>query len=138
MTKVSMSTDLPASPEAVWELVGSFGALSNWHPAVEKTELESGGKRRRLSLVGGGSIVEELERTSDTEHVYRYSILESPLPVAGYVAEVRVREGPGGKGCTVEWSSDFKPKDVGEADARKVIEGIYQAGLDNLRKLFGG
>ena len=23
-------------------------------------------------------------------------------------------------------------------DARKVIEGIYQAGLDNLRKLFGG
>ncbi len=37
----------------------------------------------------------------------------------------------------MEWSSEFEPSGASEGDAVKVIEGIFQAGLDNLNKMFG-
>ncbi len=136
MTKVTMTTQLPVSADKLWELIGQFNGLPNWHPAIEKSELEEDGKVRRLTLVGGGSIVERLERVDDNEHLYRYSILESPLPVADYVAEIRVHQNEEGTGSTIEWSSEFKPKDVSVQKATEVIQGIYQTGFDNLKKLF--
>jgi hypothetical protein len=30
------------------------------------------------------------------------------------------------------------PAGASEAEARKVIEGVYQAGFENLKKMFGG
>jgi hypothetical protein len=137
MAKVALSTHLPMSADDVWNLVGQFNALQDWHPAIESSDLEDGGKVRRLSLVGGGEIVERLERLDDHEHSYRYAIESSPLPVANYVAEIHVIEDEKG-GCTVEWSSDFVASGVPEADATRVIRDIYSAGFDNLRKLFGG
>lgn len=138
MTKVSMTTHIPISAENVWDIIGHFNALPDWHPAVESSELKEDGKVRRLALVGGGTIVERLERIDDSERLYRYSIVESPLPVTNYVAEFHVKPDDHGTGCTVEWSSDFDPKGVSINDATQVIQGIYQAGFDNLKKLFGG
>lgn len=93
MTKVNMKTQVPVSADKLWELIGQFNGLPNWHPAIEKSELEEDGKVRRLTLVGGGSIVERLERVDDNEHLYRYSILESPLP-AGVRPRTGLRGGP--------------------------------------------
>ena len=137
MTKVAMSIPLPISVEQVWEMIGRFNALPDWHPAVQSSDLEEGGKVRRLTLMGGGEIVERLEKLDDVEHAYRYAIESSPLPVANYVAEIHVSENENG-GCTVEWSSDFVADGAPEADATRVIRDIYTAGFDNLRKLFGG
>ena len=47
-----------------------------------------------------------------------------------------VEESKDGKGCTVEWSSAFEPSGASEPEAVKVIRGIYEAGFDNLRKIF--
>ena len=138
MAKASSTMQLNVSAEQVWNLIGGFNALPDWHPAVEKSELEDGGKIRRLSLVGGGSIVERLERIDDKEHVYRYSIVESPLPVGDYAAELHVRANEQGDGCTIEWSGEFEPRGVTPTEAVEVIRGIYQAGFDNLKKLYGG
>ena len=96
MAKFSMSMKLTAPAKQVWDLVGGFNALPDWHPAVEKSEIEgaegSKGSLRRLGLAGGGSIVERLEEVDENERVYSYSIVESPLPVADYTANLRVRE----------------------------------------------
>lgn len=137
MSKVSMSLDVPASVRDVWRVIGGFNALPDWHPAVKKSELQDGGRVRELQLAGGGSIVERLESFSEGEHVYSYTIERGPLPVANYKATIRVRQEPGKQGCVVEWSSDFQPSGAGEADAVKAIQSVYQAGFDNLRKLFG-
>lgn len=139
MAKVRMETKLAASPEMLWKTIGGFNALPAWHPAVAKSEStgESSGSTRTLSLAGGGSIVERLEEVSSTERRYRYSIVSGPLPVADYAAEIRVVDNKDGT-STVEWSSEFQPKNVAEPDAVKTIQGIYQAGFDNLRKMFGG
>ncbi len=137
MTKVKMELELPAEPDDVWETVGRFNALHDWHPAVEESKLEEGGKIRRLKLAGGAEIVERLEQLDEEGHAYRYSILSGPLPVGRYTATIRVRPAADGKGSVVEWSSDFEPQGP-EQEALETIRGIYQAGFDNLRKLFGG
>jgi len=136
MPKVAMSTHLPMSVDDVWKLIGQFNALPEWLPPVESSELEEGGKMRRLSLFGGGEIVERLERLDDEQHRYRYSIQSSPLPITNYVAELHVVEDAEG-GCTVEWSSDFEADGAPESDAMRAIRDIYTAGFDNLHKMFG-
>lgn len=138
MTKVSVTTQVDIAPEKIWDLIGQFNSLPDWHPAFERSELEQGGTVRRLTLAGGGTIVERLERIDDNEHVYRYSILESPLPFTNYVGEIRVKPDKEGGGCTVEWSSQFDPKGAPVKDVTDMIQGFYQAGFDNLKKLFGG
>ncbi|MGH8503597.1 MAG: SRPBCC family protein [Gammaproteobacteria bacterium] len=137
-TKVSSATHLNVPAEQVWQMIGQFKSLADWHPAVEKSELEQGGSVRRLSLFGGGTIVERLERIDDESFRYRYSIVDSPLPVANYVSELRVVRDDTGKGCSVEWSSEFAPvSGVSVSDAEKAIRDVYEAGLNNLQALFG-
>lgn len=137
MAKVKMETKLVVPANILWDAIGRFGALGDWHPAVEKclSDGESKGSTRKLSLVGGGSIVERLEHISNKEKLYRYSITDSPLPVAGYTAEIRVKDNGDGT-STVEWSSNFEPKGAKMDEAVKVIQGIYQAGFDNLNKMY--
>lgn len=136
MAKVNMSVPLNVSADQVWKLIGGFNTLPDWHPAVEKSELEEAGQVRKLSLAGGGTIVERLESVDDKERVYSYAIESGPLPVAGYKSTIRVHEEDGK--AMVEWSSEFTPAGASENDAVTAIQGVYQAGLDNLKKMFGG
>ncbi len=137
MAKINMKTNLNVAADEVWKLIGGFNTLPDWHPAIEKSELEEEGSMRRLSLTGGGTIVEKLEQLDDSERVYTYSIIDSPLPVSNYTATIRVKEDGEGK-TTVEWSSEFEAKGAAENEAMDVIAGIYQVGFDNLKKIFGG
>ena len=136
MAKVSMTTDLNVSADQVWQLIGGFNALPDWHPSVEKSELTEEGQTRTLSIAGGGKIVEKLEKVDHGARTYTYSITDSPLPVSNYTATIKVTgECPN---STIEWSSEFDPAGASQEDAMKAIQGIYQTGFDNLRKMFGG
>ena len=136
MAKIDMKTGLNVAPDEVWKLIGGFNALPDWHPAIEKSELEEEGSMRRLSLAGGGTIVEKLVKLDDKERIYSYSIIDSPLPVTNYEATIRVKDDGEGN-TTVEWSSEFEAEGAAENEAMDVIAGIYQAGFDNLKKMFG-
>jgi hypothetical protein len=119
-----------ASVDAVWARVGDFCGIANWHPAIEKCALSADGKTRTLSLKGGGSIVEKLEKRDDAGHSYSYSIIEGPLPVANYVSTISVTKE--GAGAMVTWSGHYDAKGASEADAKKTMDGVYQAGVDVL------
>jgi hypothetical protein len=136
MANVSMSLPLMASAEQVWKIIGGFNAIPDWHPAVEKSELEVGGEIRKLTLVGGGEITERLDQHDDASRTYTYTITSSPLPVANYTATITVKEEGGN--CSVEWSSEFEPSGASENQAVETIQGVYQAGFDNLKKRFSG
>jgi uncharacterized protein YndB with AHSA1/START domain len=139
MAKVSLSTKLPVPARTVWDAIGGFNSLARWHPGVAKSEETKEGSAtvRRLTLHGGGSIVERLEAKDDWKRTYTYAIVSGPLPVTGYEARLHVEEHKDGKGCTVEWSSTFEPSGAPEPEAVRVIRGIYEAGFENLRKMFG-
>lgn len=137
MPKVSMNSPVNMSADEVWKLIGQFNALPDWHPAISSSKLEDGGRIRRLSLFGGGEVVERLEQIEPGDRLYRYSIVSGPLPVANYTATLRVKEDGKGK-SVIEWSSEFEPAGASENDAMSAIQDVYRMGLDNLRKMFGG
>lgn len=133
--EVKQTVRLPAPVTEVWKRIGGFNALPDWHPMVEKSELAKGGQERKLTLPGGATIVEKLESKDDKSYRYSYSITDSPLPVADYHSTIEVHEE--GKESVVEWMGRFEPKGTSAEDAQKAIQDIYQAGMDNLTKMFG-
>lgn len=139
MTAVNLAERFPVPAETIWNVIGSFGGMPDWHPAVEKSETKSDGgvTVRTLTLVGGGTIVERLEKNQPNERTYTYTILSGPLPVADYTGSLKVKADDESKGCIVEWSSEFKPKGVSDNEASAAIRGVYEAGFENLRRMFG-
>jgi carbon monoxide dehydrogenase subunit G len=134
--EVKQSVRLPAPVTEVWKRIGGFNALPDWHPMVQKSELAKGGQERKLTLPGGATIVEKLENKDDKSYRYSYSITDSPLPVADYHSTIEVHEE--GDQSVVEWMGRFEPKGTTAAeDAQKAIQDMYQAGMDNLKKMFG-
>ena len=122
---VSERVTMPGEPAAVWARVGGR-AIADWHPAVTGCAMggEGGAVRRALGLEGGGTLLKE--RPSRGEASYGHAILERPLPVAGYAAEIAAEPGEGG--TTITGSGSFEASGAAEAEA--VIRGIRRAGLD--------
>lgn len=137
MVDVTVNANVPAAVQQVWEAIGEFGRLADWHPAVASSETEEDGKTRRLTLADGSEIVEELVEKDDGGHSYTYTIQQpGPLPVQNYKATIKV-EDDGQGNSNVTWSGHFEPTADPE-DARRAVENVYQSGLDNLKKMMGG
>jgi len=132
--EVKQSVRLPVPVTDVWKRIGGFNSLFDWHPMVEKSEVQ-GGTVRKLTLPGGATIVQKLEGKDDKSYKYSYSVTETPLPVADYHSTIEVRRD--GDESIVEWMGRFEPKGADAKDAQKAIQDAYQAGLDNLKKMFG-
>ena len=130
--ETSIKGSSTASADAVWTKIGDFCGISKWHPAIEKCEMSADGKMRTLSLKGGGTIVEKLDKRDDAARSYSYSIVEGPLPVANYMSTISVA--PAGAGSTISWTGKYDAKGASDAEAKKTIDGVYQAGIDTLVK----
>ena len=67
-----------------------------------------------------------------------YSIIneDSPLPVSGYSATVRIADDGDGS-CTVDFTGTFEPKGVPEEQAVEVIKGIYAGAIQAARDGLG-
>jgi uncharacterized protein YndB with AHSA1/START domain len=138
MVETTLTVKLKASADTVWRLIGGFDALPDWQPAVAASTLEDGGRVRRVAMADGNTVLQRLLWHRDEERAYSYSMGESHLPVADYVAGLRVVEEGGGATCRVEWTSAFEPVGRSEDEARRVIEDIHGRGLEHLKSLFGG
>jgi hypothetical protein len=126
------SVTMPSSmsPDALWKKVGDFCGISAWHPAIEKCVLSTDGKQRTLSLKGGGTIIEALENWDDANRSYKYTILSGPLPVANYHSTISVTGDA--KGSALKWMGTYDAKGAPDADAKKTIDGVYDAGAKAL------
>lgn len=127
-SKVAKTTS--QSVAAVWQKVGDFCGIAHWHPAIAKCELSTDKKERTLTLKGGGTIVERLVRWSDKTHSYTYKIVSSPLPVDNYVSTIHVA--PAKSGSVISWRGHYTAKGASDADAKKAIDGVYDAGVTSL------
>ena len=125
---VTMTSSM--SPDALWKKVGDFCGIASWHPAIEKCTLSADGKQRTLSLKGGGTVVEELENWDNANHSYTYTILSGPLPVTNYHSTITVTGDA--KGSTLKWTGTFDAKGAPDADVKKTMDGVYEAGAKAL------
>lgn len=126
----SVTMTSSSAPDALWKKVGDFCGIGDWHPAIEKCVLSADGKQRTLSLKGGGTIVEALESVDKANHTCTYTILSGPLPVANYHSTISVSPDP--KGSSIKWVGKYDAKGASDADAKKVIDGIYDSGEKGL------
>jgi hypothetical protein len=132
-TTVYRSRTLSISADALWERVGGWATLHEWHPVIASVEAEGEGvgSTRLLNLADGATVLERLESSDDAARTYSYRFVEHPLPVDDYAGTLAVSSNDDGS-STVTWSSTFEPKGVSEAEAQEIIGGIYSAGLDAL------
>lgn len=135
MATFSMKTEIGAPADAVWGIIRDFGRPDKFIAAVESSRLEgSGVGARRILGFGGAEVIEQLDAFDDTGRSLTYSIVSAPLPMEGYSSTMKVRA-RGESRCELEWSCRFTPKGAPEADVRKLVEGVYTAGFEGIRKL---
>jgi len=135
MTTVTVSEDINGSAAGVWAALSNFGGIKVGGPITSfETEGEGVGMVRTIGM-GGGKVVERLDRHDAKAMVFSYSIIndDSPLPVSGYSATVTITD-KGNGSCNVNWSGTFQPRGASEADASKVVEGIYRGGIAGAKK----
>jgi Polyketide cyclase / dehydrase and lipid transport len=132
--EVRKRREAPGTPAEVWALVGSFCDIQKWHPAVAKCEESKDGDKvlRTLTLKDGAKILEE--ETNKGEYTYSYTILEGPLPVKNYNATLTV--GPDDEPDRIEiiWKATFEADGKSDEEAKKIVEGIFEAGVAGIKK----
>jgi mxaD protein len=144
-TSKTIAIDAPASK--VWHAAKDFNGLNTWHPAIATDEIIEGknntvGAVRLLTLKGGGTIKEKLLAFDPASRSYKYAIVEGVIPVSDYTSTFVVKSAGKNK-SVVTWSGHFKRKNVGDNPADNendktavdTISGVYQGGLDNLKKI---
>lgn len=146
--KVVERITIDASADAVWVRIRNFDALKDWHPAVLESTADKGnaeGSVRSLKLKGGGALTETLEAHNDTQKKYSYRAKDGgALPVSNYTSTIAVTAD--GNKAVVEWRGAFyrgypnndPPPDQNDEAAVKAVTGVYQSGLQNLKKVVEG
>ncbi|MBY8975697.1 SRPBCC family protein [Rhodobacteraceae bacterium NNCM2] len=145
--KVTITREIAAPPEKVWERVGNFQDMS-WLPPVFETTGQGGNEidaTRVLTLekADGPTIDEVLYKYSDEKRSYSYRITDvdvKVLPVTNYSSHLTVKDGENG-GSLVEWRGAFyrgypnndPPEELNDEAAIKAVTAVYNAGLDALK-----
>jgi hypothetical protein len=128
--------DLAVDPDTVWDLIGGFGSLLDWTSDFVSCELGAGGRVRHLTTTTGDAITERLLAFDNAARTYTYAVVESPFPVDAPSATLRVLAQSDGPGTHVEWTGQFSPKGISDADAAQLVQKIYDDGLAALAAHF--
>jgi hypothetical protein len=140
MARFSMNTILNVPAEVAWKTIGDFNSLPKFIPAIIQSVIEGKGigSTRTITLKDGEPIIERLEHFEEkVSKILSYTIVSSHLPVKNYRGVMQVLD-LGKDKCMFMWSSSFIPNEVTEAEAVNLIKGIYEMGMDGLKKLYGG
>ena len=136
MPKVVRSTIIDAPVETVWGILRDFNGHDRWHPAIESSHIEGVragdqvGAVRNFKLASGGQLREQLLELSDRDRSLTYCILNAPIPLLGYVANISLKRITDGERTFCEWRSTFDaPPGLEAALERLVAHDIYEGGF---------
>jgi len=137
MSKVRTQIALASPAATVWAFVGPFGAVADWHPVIQRSEVSEDGKVRTLQMPDGSTSQERLITHDDAAMQYRYTLHgKSTLPVLDFQGTVTVQ--PFGERSLFTWEADFDvPKGVPEAQVVAILQRIFDAPKAGLAERFG-
>lgn len=121
-----VSTSSTLAPDAVWRKIGDFCGIGKWHPIIESCTPSADGKERHLKAKNGATADERVEAWDDAAHKYSYTIVGGTLPVTNYHSTLSVE--PDGSGSKIRWVGTYDAKGAPDADAKKLIDTIYETG----------
>ena len=128
--------ELGAPAATVWDVIGGFYTIQEWHPDIAKIEIpkkqtETRQIRRNLTFPGQPVTTEELVSMNNADFHYRYKWYQGKWgeEVKNYRASLRILSGDLDSTCIVQWESTFDyPTDA--------ISEFYLNGFRALQKQF--
>lgn len=94
---------------------------------LERVEPDGSGASRRAFTKDGQEQVERLEAYDDDARCYRYTMVETGLPVENYAAEFRI-EAIDADRSRVRWSARFDETGR-EGEGAEAVRGFFKAGV---------
>lgn len=126
MASDQVETEVPASPEAVWTVVGDFWAIGDVMPGIDACRRD--GDDVRVLTMGGNEIRERLVARDDSSRSITYGIVAG-VPVERHEATISLA--PSGSGTRVTWAFDVEPDQLAP-----LLAATYSQALEGLRRHF--
>jgi hypothetical protein len=127
MPKVFCKTTIHVPADAIWQVIGDFGAACHYLTMVVNCTVEGKGvgALRTLTSADGSTIVERLETLDKGTHRLSYALL-TDTPFRNCLTTMLVRElGP--SQAELEWSATFEAAGLPADEARDMLEGALTA-----------
>jgi hypothetical protein len=133
VTRASSKIILGAPADAIWQVVGDFGAACRYLAGVVNctVEGEGAGALRTLTYADGGTIVERLEALDHVAHRLSYALL-SDTPFRNCLTTMELRDLGQGQ-CEVTWAATFEADGLPECEAQEMLEGALALNSRALR-----
>ena len=135
--EVQRTIEVDAPPAEVWEAVGGFCSIEEWHPDVADCTLEEDDVTtyRTVEITDGRTFKEQLMAQNEETRFYSTNLVESPWPFAGLVSEYQVAPGPNGSSIIV-WQANISTVTVAEDEGADDLGQFYQRGLEGIAAMF--
>jgi hypothetical protein len=130
MAKADVSNTLRVLGQAAWNVIDGVNVLARWDRRPRRARRPTRPSVRKLALRGSGAAIKWVQR-------HTHSTLQGALPISGYTTRLRLGS-EDGHSCIAGWSSDSQLLGTPGSAAVTVICGTYQAGFENLWRMFGG
>ncbi len=146
--KVDETVVIDAPPERVWAVMGDFGSIADWSPAVTEATVSNGNERgsHRTLTLPSGTVTEGLDAHRPESMRYRYRLQgeTEALPVSSYTAEMKLESE--GQATKVTWLGRFYRADTNnepaegktDEDAVRAMTDFIRTGLDGLKRQVEG
>ena len=129
MENAYVREEIAAPITAVWDLIRDFGDIGAWAKGARVVRVDGTGVGAIRHVEGSaGRVVERCEAHDEAGHSFSYSLLESPWPLANYVATVRLTSLDPNR-CAIEWSGSFDPTPAAPPGVRDLVEKTYRDGF---------
>lgn len=112
MPEFTITRQIDAPLETVWEVLNDFGDIQRWSPGVTYSELTSDGPvaegtTRRCDFAPFGGVLERIERHESHERLTVNLYETSKLPISGAIADFNIAAGNGGTELTLHYSYEL-------------------------------
>jgi Polyketide cyclase / dehydrase and lipid transport len=137
MPTITETATIRRDPETLWDEIGAFGSVADWHPLLNSVAVfgEGAGAIRIAYGEEGSAQAERLQVLDPARHLYRYTMEETSMPVRDYTAEFRI-DPTGDAASTVVWSAQFELTPDGDGRTVEAVRHFLHAGTENLRRRF--
>lgn len=135
VARASSKITIDASADAVWQVLGDFGAAYRYLASIINCAVEGAGigALRVLTSADGGTIVERLETLDEATHQLSYFLL-SDTPFRNALTTIALRElGP--NQAELVWSVTFEADGLPASEAVDLLEGALAANCLALKRL---
>jgi hypothetical protein len=143
MINIFVTSVIDAPIDEVWKVVRGYNQLPDWHPAIDRSEIEDGlpedavGCIRNFYLKDGQNIREKLIALSDLDYSFSYSMIETGMRMHDYISSFEMRPITDGNRTYVQWVAEFTTDEGQEEEkATMVADGVFQGGFDALKERF--